>query len=53
MDEIVERTERLVNRGRCIEPMQLIEIDVVGLQATQGRFNGIKDVPSRVAAIEW
>ena len=52
MDEIVERAERLVDRGLCIEPMQLIEIDVVGLQATQGRVNGVEDVPSRVAAVE-
>jgi hypothetical protein len=52
MDEIIERTERFVDRGRWIEPMQLIEVDVVGLQAAQGCVDCVENVLSGVAAVE-
>ena len=52
MDKIVERTKRLVYRGRRIEAMELIEVDVVGLQTAQGCFDCIEDVPPGIAAVE-
>ena len=52
MHKIVESTQRLVDRSRRIEPMELIEVDVVGLQTAEGSVNGIEDVLSGVAAVE-
>ena len=52
MNEIVECTKRLVDRGRRIEPVELIEVDVIGLQAAQGGVNCAEYVPSGVAAVE-
>ena len=46
MDEVVERAERLIDRGRWVEPVELEEVDVVGLQTAQGCLDRVKDVPA-------
>ena len=52
MDEVVERAERLVDRGCWIEPVELVEVDVVGLQTAQGCVDRVKDVPPGVPGVE-
>ena len=52
MDEVVERAERLVDRGRWIEPVELVEVDVVDLQTAQGCVDRVKDVPAGVPGVE-
>ena len=47
----VERFQRFVERRRRIEAVQLIEIDIVRLEALQRRVDGIQDVLARHALV--
>ncbi len=45
-DEVVEGAEHFLDRRHRIEAVQLEEVDVVGAQAAQARFDGSKQVES-------
>jgi hypothetical protein len=48
-DEIVERAQRLVDRRHSIGAVELVEIDPVGAQPSQGVLDGRHDPASRAA----
>src|SRR5260370_30838631 len=50
-DERVEGAERLLDGGDRIVRVDLIQIDVVGLEATETRFHSIHEVPPESAPI--
>lgn len=43
-DELVEGVEGFFDRGHGVEGVELEEVDVVGLEAFEGAFNGIDEV---------
>ena len=49
MDEVVEGAERLVDRGLRVVAVELVKVDVVGLQPAQGGIDGGEDVLAGVA----
>ena len=49
VDEIVEGAQRLVDRRRRVIAVELVEVDVVGLQASQRGIDRVEDVLAGVA----
>ena len=49
LDEVVERGERLLDRGQRIGPVQLVQVDPVSLETSKRRFDGDPDVAARAA----
>ena len=47
--EIVERAQRLLDRGERVGPVDLVEVEPVGLQPLQARLDGGHDVAARAA----
>ena len=52
MHKVVKGGERLVDRRLLVVAMQLVQVDVVGLEASQRCIHGGHDVLARVAAVE-
>src|SRR5215831_8930288 len=52
VDQVVEGAEGLIDRRLEVVPVELVEVDVVGLQAPQGGLDGGEDVLAGVAAVE-
>jgi hypothetical protein len=50
MDEVAQRSERLVDIGLGIRAMDLIEVDPVGLESPQRVLNLSDDPPAGIAA---
>ena len=50
-DQVIERPQRLLERRHRIEPMDLVEIDVVGLETPEAPLNLLHDVPARAVRI--
>ena len=50
-DDVVQGFERFLNRRVRIESMNLIEVDVIGLQPPQRIVDGAQDVRPREAAL--
>ena len=46
----MERFERLLDRRLGIEPVDLVEVDVVGAEAAERRVDGLEDVLARQAS---
>ena len=44
MDKIIEFVEGLIDRSGAVEPMKLIEVDVICLQSAKGDVNSGKDM---------
>ena len=51
-DEVVEGAERLVDRVSRVVAVQLVQVDVVGLQAPERGVDRGQDVLAGVAAVE-
>jgi hypothetical protein len=51
-EEVIQGAEGLVDRCRLVVAVQLVQIDVVGLQAAQGRIHGREDVLAGVTPVE-
>jgi len=49
--EVIEGAERLLQRRHRIEPMQLIQVDVVGTETPETTFDGVDEVMARRAEI--
>src|SRR5690606_29838011 len=49
-DQVVERTQRLVDRDIGHRAVKLIEIDPIGLEPFEGRLARLDDVPAAQAA---
>ena len=49
--QVVERLHRLLDRRVAVGPVQLVEVDVVGLQAAQRLVDGGEDVLARRSAL--
>ena len=52
VDQAVEGAQCLVDRRRRVIVVQLVEVDVAGLQASQRRLDGGEDVLAGVAGVE-
>src|ERR1019366_2997694 len=52
MDKVVEGAQRLVDRCFRVISVKLVEVDVVGLQTSQGGLDSGKDVLAGVAGVE-
>ena len=50
-DEVVERPQRLVDRRHRVGAVQLVEIDMIGLQPLQAAIDRVHDVAARGAAL--
>ncbi len=50
LDQDIERPQGLFHRRGRIEPVQLVEIDVVGLEPLQAGLDAVDDMGSRTAA---
>ena len=48
--QLVERSERLLHRRGGVETVQLVQVDVVELQARQARLHAVENVAARRAA---
>ena len=49
VDQLGQRSERLRDRRHVVGPVQLVEVDVVGLQPAQARLHRAADVATRAA----
>ena len=50
LHQVIQRIQRLFDRGRRIEAMELIKIDMIELQTTQALLHAADDVIARTAA---
>jgi hypothetical protein len=51
LDDVAERLQRLLDRRRRVEAVDLVEVDVVGAQSAQAVVDGMQDVLARQAAL--
>src|SRR5262249_8113878 len=51
LNDCIEGSECFINRGVGIRSMDLIQIDVIGVEAAQARVDRIEDMDSRETAV--
>src|SRR5262245_56529220 len=52
-DQVVERAQRLIDRNLRARPVNLVQIDVVGLEALQAGLTLLDNMPPTVALRIW